>query len=48
MEYLANTTKILLLAIFNLMAILFVVSVILKIIKDFIRKVTGKKNANFD
>lgn len=48
MEYLSETTKILLLAVFDLMAIFFVVGIIFKIIKGLLNKATGKKNEFFE
>jgi len=48
MEYLSKTTEILLMAVFNLMAIFFVMTVVLRIIKKFLNKATGKKNEKFD
>ena len=48
MDYLADTTKILLLAIFDFMSIFFVVGIIFKIVKKLLNKATGKKNEFFD
>jgi len=42
MDYIAETTKLLLIAIFELTAILFVITVTLNIIKKFLKKITGK------